>query len=166
MSSSSDRPASKQARSLSGLAPFLRPYRGRIALALLALVCAALATLAFPIALRGLIDAGFSARQALEVVLEAVSMEGSFSSALAGAMGKDEAVGVKVATIQESNDEPMLVYDPGHPDADAAGYVAMPKVDSIAEMVDLMGAARAYEAGTSVLSTVKTMADQALRIGR
>jgi flagellar basal-body rod protein FlgC len=101
-----------------------------------------------------------------EVVLEAVPMEGSFSSALAGAMGKDEAVGVKVATIQESNDEPMLVYDPGHPDADAAGYVAMPKVDSIAEMVDLMGAARAYEAGTSVLSTVKTMADQALRIGR
>jgi len=61
MSSTSDRPASKQARSLSGLAPFLRPYRGRIALALLALVMAALATLAFPLALRGLIDAGFGA---------------------------------------------------------------------------------------------------------
>ena len=101
-----------------------------------------------------------------EVVLEAVPMEGSFSSALSGAMGKNEAVGVRVAEIQESKDEPMLVYDPGHPDADAAGYVAMPKVDSIAEMVDLMGAARAYEAGTSVLSTVKSMADQALRIGR
>jgi len=66
MSSSSDRPASKQARSLSGLAPFLRPYRGRIALALLALVLAALATLAFPIALRGLIDAGFGASNAGE----------------------------------------------------------------------------------------------------
>ncbi|RZL31169.1 MAG: ATP-binding cassette domain-containing protein, partial [Rubrivivax sp.] len=61
MSSNTDRPASKQARSLSGLAPFLRPYRGRIALALLALVLAALATLAFPLALRGLIDAGFGA---------------------------------------------------------------------------------------------------------
>ncbi len=61
MSSTTDRPASKQARSLSGLLPFLRPYRGRIALALLTLLLAALATLAFPIALRGLIDAGFGA---------------------------------------------------------------------------------------------------------
>ncbi|MFG6433676.1 ABC transporter transmembrane domain-containing protein [Roseateles sp. LYH14W] len=66
MSSTTDRPASKNARSLSGLAPFLRPYRGRIALALVLLVCAALATLAFPIALRGLIDAGFGADNAGE----------------------------------------------------------------------------------------------------
>ncbi|MFG6489590.1 ABC transporter transmembrane domain-containing protein [Roseateles sp. BYS78W] len=61
MPETTQRPASKQARSLSGLAPFLRPYRGRIALALLTLVLAALATLAFPLALRGLIDAGFGA---------------------------------------------------------------------------------------------------------
>lgn len=61
MTSTTDRPASKQARSLSGLAPFLRPYRSRIALALLTLLLAALATLAFPLALRGLIDAGFGA---------------------------------------------------------------------------------------------------------
>jgi ATP-binding cassette subfamily B protein len=61
MSSTTERPASKQARSLSGLAPFLRPYRGRIALAFAALLLSALATLAFPLALRGLIDAGFSA---------------------------------------------------------------------------------------------------------
>jgi ATP-binding cassette subfamily B protein len=66
MSSTTERPASKQARSLSGLAPFLRPYRGRIVLALLLLVAAALATLAFPIALRRLIDAGFAATSAGE----------------------------------------------------------------------------------------------------
>lgn len=102
-----------------------------------------------------------------EVVLETTPVEGSFGSTLGQAIRKDdEAVGVRVASIEESKDEPMLVYDPGHPDADAAGYVAMPKIDSISEMVDLMGAARAYEAGTSVLSTVKSMADQALRIGR
>lgn len=59
MSSNTDRPAAKHARSLSGLAPFLRPYRLRIALAILTLLLAALATLAFPLALRGLIDAGF-----------------------------------------------------------------------------------------------------------
>ncbi len=66
MPETTQRPASKQARSLSGLTPFLRPYRGRIALALLTLVLAALATLAFPIALRGLIDAGFAAGNAGE----------------------------------------------------------------------------------------------------
>lgn len=105
-----------------------------------------------------------------EVVLETVPMEGGFGAALEGAMkpgGKDSpALGVRVQDIVESNDPPMLVYDPGHPDADAAGYVSMPKVDGISEMVDLMGAARAYEAGTSVLSTVRQMAEQALRIGR
>jgi flagellar basal-body rod protein FlgC len=104
-----------------------------------------------------------------EVVLETVPMDRSFGAALEGAMqpGRESpALGVRVQNVIETNDPPMLVYDPGHPDADAAGYVAMPKVDGIAEMVDLMGAARAYEAGTSVLSTVRQMADQALRIGR
>ncbi len=69
MTATTDRPAAKQARSLSGLMPFLRPYRGRILLALVLLVCAALATLAFPIALRGLIDAGFGAANAGERLL-------------------------------------------------------------------------------------------------
>ena len=61
MSKTVQRPAAKQARSLSGLTPFLRPYRGRIAAAMVMLVLAAMATLAFPLALRGLIDAGFAA---------------------------------------------------------------------------------------------------------
>lgn len=101
-----------------------------------------------------------------EVVLESVAMPGGFDAAMRGASAGDAVLGVKVRDVQASNDAPNLVYDPGHPDADAAGYVAMPKVDSIAEMVDLMGAARAYEAGTTVLATVRAMADQALRIGR
>ncbi|MEY4415939.1 MAG: hypothetical protein RIQ53_3232, partial [Pseudomonadota bacterium] len=53
-----DRPKGRSARSLSGLLPFLRPYRGRIALAVLFLIAAAVTTLVFPAALRGLIDAG------------------------------------------------------------------------------------------------------------
>lgn len=101
-----------------------------------------------------------------EVVLESIPATGSFAGVFDKATGEAPAVGVRVADVQITNDEPMMVYDPGHPDADAAGYVAMPKVDGISEMVDLMGAARAYEAGTSVLSTVRAMADQALRIGR
>ncbi len=61
MPEAAPRPAAQTPRSLSGLSPFLRPYRGRIAAALVLLVLAALATLAFPLALRGLIDAGFTA---------------------------------------------------------------------------------------------------------
>ncbi|MBX7081629.1 MAG: flagellar basal body rod protein FlgC [Nannocystaceae bacterium] len=99
-----------------------------------------------------------------EVVLEATPQD--FGTAFASAMGPEAAMGVRVQDVVESNDAPMLVYDPGHPDADAAGYVAMPNVNPIAEMVNLMGAARAYEAGTSVLQTVRQMAEQALRIGR
>jgi flagellar basal-body rod protein FlgC len=60
----------------------------------------------------------------------------------------------------------VLVYDPGHPDADETGHVAMPNVSGIKEMVNMMGAARAYEAGTTVMKTVSDMAEQALRIGR
>src|SRR6188768_2579178 len=59
-SSSSPPPAARDVRALSGLLPFLRPYRGRIALAGLFLVLAALATLVFPLALRSLIDGGLS----------------------------------------------------------------------------------------------------------
>jgi flagellar basal-body rod protein FlgC len=101
-----------------------------------------------------------------EVVLETVPMNHGFDGAMKAAMNEGPALGVRVQNVVESTEDPMLVYDPGHPDADAAGYVAMPNIDSISEMVDLMGAARAYEAGTNVLSTVRSMAEQALRIGR
>lgn len=101
-----------------------------------------------------------------DVVLEAVPQERGFGATLGEVMGDEPAVGVKVAEIAESQDEPMMVYDPGHPDADGNGYVAMPNVSGIGEMVNLLGAARAYEAGTTVMQTVRTMAEQALRIGR
>jgi flagellar basal-body rod protein FlgC len=101
-----------------------------------------------------------------DVVLEAVPQGGGFGDQLHSAMGDDPALGVRVREIAESKEEPMMIYDPGHPDADVNGYVAMPNVDGVSEMVDLMGSARAYEAGTTVLSTVRAMAEQALRIGR
>ena len=101
-----------------------------------------------------------------DVVLEAIPQERSFGDRLASEIGDEAAVGVRVAEIAQSDDEPMMVYDPGHPDADANGYVAMPNVSGIGEMVNLLGAARAYEAGTTVMQTVRSMAEQALRIGR
>jgi len=74
--------------------------------------------------------------------------------------------GVMVAAIVEDSLPPRLVYDPGHPDADAEGYVALPNIDAVREMVDMMSAARAYEANVAALNAAKTMAMRALDIGR
>jgi flagellar basal-body rod protein FlgC len=106
-----------------------------------------------------------------DVVLQSTQVDTpKFADALAHAMpgtpDDDQAWGVAAEEIVVSNDEPVLVYDPGHPDADETGHVAMPNVSGIKEMVNMMGAARAYEAGTTVMKTVSDMAEQALRIGR
>jgi len=57
-----------------------------------------------------------------------------------------------------------MIYDPTHPDADENGYVEMPDIDLIAEMVDMMAATRAYEADVAVVQSAKDMAMQALDI--
>ena len=80
-------------------------------------------------------------------------------------MGGEEIKGVKVAKIVEDGSY-KLVYDPHHPDADENGYVKMPNVNVLREMVDLINAQRAYEANVSVFNSVKTMANSALQIGR
>jgi len=74
--------------------------------------------------------------------------------------------GVRVARIEEDTDPPRLVYDPGHPDADADGYVRMPNVNVVTEMVDMISASRAYEANIAALNAAKAMAIKALEIGR
>jgi flagellar basal-body rod protein FlgC len=58
------------------------------------------------------------------------------------------------------------VYDPGHPDADAQGYVTYPNVNVVTEMVNLMTASRAYEAGVTSIESIKSMARSALKIGQ
>lgn len=73
---------------------------------------------------------------------------------------------VEVAGIQTDPRPPRTVYDPGHPDADAKGIVKMPNVNMIEEMVDMITASRAYEAGVTTLGTIKAMADKALQIGK
>ncbi|MGE5588576.1 MAG: flagellar basal body rod protein FlgC [Clostridia bacterium] len=74
--------------------------------------------------------------------------------------------GVAVVGIVEDPSPPRMVYDPGHPDADARGYVAMPNVDPVRELVDMISATRAYEANVTALNAAKTMAMRALDIGR
>jgi flagellar basal-body rod protein FlgC len=58
----------------------------------------------------------------------------------------------------------QMVYDPDHPDANAEGFVAMPDVDPLIEMVDMMTAARAYEANLSAIKTIKDITKKSLEI--
>jgi flagellar basal-body rod protein FlgC len=74
--------------------------------------------------------------------------------------------GVKVAKIVEDSSPFKKVYDPGHPDADADGYVEMPNIDVVTEMVNMISATRAYEANVTSINTTKSMAMKALEIGR
>jgi flagellar basal-body rod protein FlgC len=76
------------------------------------------------------------------------------------------AGGVQVVKIVESHARPNRVYNPSHPDADASGYVAMPNVNPVMEMVDLIAASRAYEANVTAIQIAKSMAAKALEIGR
>ncbi len=77
--------------------------------------------------------------------------------------------GVRVVTVEKDNEKPRLVYDPTHPDAiktgARAGYVEMPNVNIVTEMVDLIAASRAYEANAAVVNGSKAMFMKALEIG-
>lgn len=74
--------------------------------------------------------------------------------------------GVKVTKIVEDEKDPRLVYNPNHPDADDKGYVAMPNVSVLEEMVDMMSATRSYQANVTAIKMTKRMALKALEIGR
>ena len=72
--------------------------------------------------------------------------------------------GVSVTAIAEDQSEGPLVYDPGHPDADAAGYVRMPNVRITDEIVDMMDARRVYEANATVFQSAKAMLRKSIDI--
>lgn len=89
------------------------------------------------------------------------------SSGFGGLLNAEAASGgVEVVNVVESRMPPNLVHNPSHPDADANGYVAMPNINPILEMVDLMSASRAYEANVSAIQTTKSMLTKTLEIGR
>ncbi len=72
--------------------------------------------------------------------------------------------GVKVAGIVKDDAPLRMVYDPSHPDADEKGYVAMPNVNVIEEMVDMITASRAYEANVTAFNSTKAMLTKALEL--
>ncbi|MCW5978991.1 MAG: flagellar basal body rod protein FlgC [Bryobacteraceae bacterium] len=75
-------------------------------------------------------------------------------------------LGVAVSEVVEDTREPEKRYMPGHPDADAAGYVAFPRVNPAEDMVDLMGASRGYQANVAAMSAVKDMIHRAIDLLR
>ncbi|MBE7710793.1 MAG: flagellar basal body rod protein FlgC [Cyanobacteria bacterium SIG31] len=72
--------------------------------------------------------------------------------------------GVQVEQIYERADGVKTIYDPSHPDADEEGYVDMPNVNIVEEMVDMIAASRAYEANATVAENIKTMMQSAMNI--
>ena len=96
-----------------------------------------------------------------DVVLAATDVPGLAGTDLAQAVR-----GVQVQQIDQDTAPPRLEYDPGHPQANAQGYVAYPNINPVEEMVDMITASRAYEAGITTMSTAVSMAEKALGIGR
>jgi flagellar basal-body rod protein FlgC len=89
--------------------------------------------------------------------------DGTDAGSLPGILEEGEA-GVQVTEVLEDATEGPLVYDPGHPDADANGYVRLPNVRVTDELVDMMDARRAYEANASVFQAMKGMLKRAIEI--
>jgi flagellar basal-body rod protein FlgC len=86
----------------------------------------------------------------------------AFSSELSAQLGGEQLTGVKVAGVSVDMSAPEKRYMPGHPDADAEGYVSVPKVNPAEDMVDLVGANRSYQANIAAMSAVKDMIQKSI----
>jgi len=100
-----------------------------------------------------------------DAVFSATPVENRFSRALDGATGR-EVRQVEVVQILEDRNPPRMQYDPSHPDADPQGYVAMPNVNVVEEMADMINATRTYEANVAAVQAAKSMALKTLEISK
>lgn len=96
-----------------------------------------------------------------DVVLETAEVQ-----PFAGTLQSASATGVKVAAVVEDPAGFKKRYEPSHPDADAEGFVALPNVDPAEEMVDMLSAARAYQANLTAINLVRDMVQKALDLAR
>lgn len=100
-----------------------------------------------------------------DAVFEAKASQTDFGKQLKKSM--DEAnVGVEVTEIRDDDRPPILKFDPNHPDADTDGFVAMPNINVVEEMVNMISATRSYEANVTAIKATKDMASDAMDIGR
>jgi len=98
----------------------------------------------------------------LDPVFQAVAMEANG----AAAPGAESPMGVEVAQVVADQTPGKRVYSPGHPDADADGFVTFPNVNPVNEVVNLLSASRGYEANATAVETLKQMAQKGLDISR
>jgi len=97
-----------------------------------------------------------------DAVFESTAVESPFSAVFGQEM--EAANGVRVASVATDTRDPEKRYMPGHPDADADGYVAFPRMNPAEDMVDLMGAARGYEANVAAIGAVKDMIQHSIEL--
>lgn len=100
-----------------------------------------------------------------EVAVTALPLENDFGDTLQTVLG-DNLKQAQATQVVEDQNEPQLVYNPEHPDANELGYVAMPNVNMMTEMVDLMTASRSFEANITAMNAAKSMALRAIDLGR
>lgn len=99
------------------------------------------------------------------VVFESANPELPFQAVFQSEMGRSSQ-GVRVGEVREDVREPERRYVPGHPDADASGYVAFPNINPAEEMVDLMSATRGYQTNVAAMSAIKDMIQRSLDLMR
>ena len=100
-----------------------------------------------------------------DVVVTALPLENEFGDVLQTALG-DKLKASQVTQGVEDQNEPQLIFNPDHPDANERGYVAMPNIDMMNEMVNLMTASRTFEANITAMNASKAMAQRAIDLGR
>lgn len=96
-----------------------------------------------------------------DVILASDEM-GTFDAAF----GHATATGVKVSAVVQDETPFRRRYEPSHPDADASGFVSLPNIDTPQEMVDMLGAARGYQANLAAISMIRELVAKALELGR
>jgi flagellar basal-body rod protein FlgC len=100
-----------------------------------------------------------------DAVFAAEPAKSPFGSVFADAIGA-EGTGVTVSEVIEDTSPPEMRYLPGHPDANADGYVAFPRINPAEDMVDLVSATRSYEANVAAISAVKDMIQRSIDLLR
>ena len=102
-----------------------------------------------------------------DVIFQAAPPAGEFADELNDiAADQERAQGVEVVGVKQSNRPPRRIFDPSHPDANGEGYVAMPDINPIEEMVDMLSAVRSYEANLSAFNSTKALIRKILDLGR
>ncbi len=110
-------------------------------------------------------SAGTPYRRQMPIFMEQKSS--AFADVLSEARGQYvSGNGVEVAAIKEDTSAFKRIYNPGHPDADGEGYVLMPNVDVVTEMINLISASRGYEANVTAMNATKSMVLKAMEIGK